>query len=63
MTMGLKIHRMLKEDGKDAPELVEEAKRRKDVSDSILESIYHRLTLGKRKRSHTQCEEDDEEGN
>lgn len=43
MTMGLKIHRMLKEDRKDPPELTDEALRRKELSDSILEIIYNRI--------------------
>jgi hypothetical protein len=43
MTMGLKIHRMLKEDRKDPPELTEEAKRRKELSDNILEVIYNKI--------------------
>ncbi len=43
MTLGLKIRRMLKEDGKDTPELIEEARSRREVSDSILEVIYHKI--------------------
>ena len=44
MTMGLKIHRMLKDEKKDPPEMVQEAKKRKDLSDNILELIYNKLT-------------------
>ncbi|MGA1866036.1 MAG: hypothetical protein ACMUFK_01060 [Thermoplasmatota archaeon] len=43
MTMGLKIHRMLKDDRSDPLEMVEEAKKRKEVSDTILEIIYNKL--------------------
>lgn len=61
MTMGLKIHRMLKDEQKDPPELVEEAKKRKEVSDSILETIYNKLTL--RNRSRTKVSDIDEDDN
>ena len=44
MTMGLKIHRMLKDERKDPPEMVQEAKKRKELSDNILELIYNKLT-------------------
>jgi hypothetical protein len=50
--MGLKIHRMLKEERKDPPEMVEEAEKRKQVSDSILELIYNKLTGGGRSKKH-----------
>ncbi|MBN1538867.1 MAG: hypothetical protein JW939_01885 [Candidatus Thermoplasmatota archaeon] len=43
MTMGLKIHQMLKDERSDPPEMVEEARKRKEMSDSILEIIYHKL--------------------
>ena len=43
MTLGLKIRRMLKEDGTDSPELIDEARSRREVSDSILEVIYHKI--------------------
>lgn len=49
MTMGLKIHKMMKEDA-DTPKLREEAKRRRDMSDSILEIIYNRI-MHKKPRS------------
>jgi hypothetical protein len=62
MTMGLKIHRMLKEDRKDPPEIVEEAKKRKEVSDNILELIYHKITgQGKPRKSTIDCLDDEEE--
>ena len=44
MTMGLKIHRMLKDERKDPPEIVHEARKRKELSDNILELIYNKLT-------------------
>lgn len=43
MTMGLKIHKMLREDDVDTEQLKEAAKRRKDVSDNVLEMIYNKL--------------------
>jgi hypothetical protein len=65
MTMGLKIHRMLKDERKDPPEMVEEAKKRRELSDNILEMIYNKLTSKGRDRDrktiHVECEEDDEE--
>ncbi len=62
MTMGLKIHRMLKEDRNDPPEIVEEAKKRKEVSDNILELIYHKITgQGKTRKTTTDCIDDEEE--
>ena len=57
MTMGLKIHRMMK-DTTDPPELQEEAKKRKDMSDSILEIIYNKLV---HKKDRTALIEDDED--
>lgn len=49
MSMGLKIHQMVRDEGKDPPELEEEAKRRREVSDTILELIYHKIiTKGKK---------------
>jgi hypothetical protein len=42
MTMGLKIHRMMKE-RKDQDELATEAHQRREVSDSILDVIYGKL--------------------
>ncbi len=62
MTMGLKIHRMLKDEREDPPELVEEAKKRKEVSDSILESIYNKLLMKKspRQKGLSEDEEDDD---
>ena len=61
MTMGLKIHKMMKEDQKDPSELQEEAARRKDVSDSVLEVIYNKLVdrkKGKKKSSSENWEDD-----
>ncbi|MFO8050793.1 MAG: hypothetical protein R6V01_03750 [Thermoplasmatota archaeon] len=60
--MGLKIHRMLKDEREDPPELVEEAKKRKEVSDSILESIYNKLLMKKspRQKGLSEDEEDDD---
>ncbi len=43
MTMGLKIHKMMREDIKDKTEIVEEAERRREMSDSILDIIYNRI--------------------
>ena len=61
MTMGLKIRRMIKETGEDHPELKEEAQKRKEVSDSILEIIYGLITeRGREKRSRSRlCEDED----
>lgn len=59
MSMGLKIHRMMKEDNKDPPELKEEADRRREMSDSILEIIYNRLVHKKSEKKD--LIEDDEE--
>ncbi|MGA1848095.1 MAG: hypothetical protein ACMUHB_02025 [Thermoplasmatota archaeon] len=58
MTMGLKIHRMLKEDRKDPPELTEEANRRKELSDSILEIIYNRIMHRGKKDITVEVEKD-----
>lgn len=52
MTMGLKIHRMLKDDRSDPLEMVEEAKKRREVSDTILEIIYNKL-INRGKTSNT----------
>ena len=50
MSMGLKIQKMLREDGRDSYELEEEAKRRREVSDTVLELIYNKiLSKGKNK--------------
>ncbi|MCU0799444.1 MAG: hypothetical protein MUC62_07210 [Candidatus Thermoplasmatota archaeon] len=47
--MGLKIQKMLRDEGKDPPELEEEARKRREVSDTILELIYHKIiTKGKK---------------
>jgi hypothetical protein len=58
MTMGLKIHRMLKEDRKDPPELTEEARRRRELSDSILEIIYNKIMHRGRKDITDEVEKD-----
>jgi hypothetical protein len=60
MTMGLKIHRMLKDERKDSPEMVQEAKKRKELSDNILELIYNKLT-SKGKTRDRNLEEQEEE--
>ena len=57
MTMGLKIHKMMREDTKDNPEIVEEAERRKEMSDSILEIIYNRIMNKKETKSRDLIEE------
>ncbi|MBN1389205.1 MAG: hypothetical protein JXA22_01030 [Candidatus Thermoplasmatota archaeon] len=60
MTMGLKIHRMLKDERSDPPEMIEEAKKRRDMSDSILEMIYSKLTSrGKNKHTDSSLLDDD----
>ena len=61
MTMGLKIHKMMKEDQKDPSELQEDAARRKDISDSVLEVIYNKLVDRKKvkKKSSSENWEDD----
>ena len=61
MTMGLKIHKMMKEDA-DTPKLREEAKRRRDMSDSILEIIYNRIMHKKPRYSilEDEIEKDDD---
>jgi len=61
MTMGLKIRRMIREDGSDHPDLKEEAERRKEVSDSVLEVIYG-LIVDKKYKGKKQkkgCEDED----
>jgi len=59
--MGLKIHRMLKDERSDPPEMIEEATRRKTESDGILEMIYNRLIVrGKDRHSRTSLTDDDE---
>ena len=61
MTMGLKIHKMMKEDQKDPSELQEDAARRKDISDSVLEVIYNKLVDRKKVKKKPSSEnwEDD----
>ena len=59
MTMGLKIHRMMREDIKDHPEIVEEAEKRKEMSDSILEIIYNRIMNKKDTKSQDITEENE----
>ena len=62
MTMGLKIHRMIKEDNKDPPELTAEASKRKEVSDGILEIIYNKIMhREKTKRTSSVYLKEDEE--
>jgi len=61
MTMGLKIHRMLKDERSDPPEMIEEASRRKNESDSILEIIYNRLVKGGREKHSKMSLTDEEE--
>lgn len=41
MTMGLKIHRMMKD--KDPPELQDEARKRRELNDNVLDVIYAKL--------------------
>ena len=54
MTVGMKVQKMLHEDAMDTPELQEEARRRKEISDGILELIYQRImTKQKRKDGMT----------
>ncbi|MGA1792883.1 MAG: hypothetical protein ACMUHM_02940 [Thermoplasmatota archaeon] len=61
MTMGLKIHRMLKDERSDPPEMIEEATRRKSESDGILEMIYHKLvSRGKEKHSRPSLTDEDD---
>ena len=60
MTMGLKIHKMIREDGKDPPEIRDEAKRRKEMSDSILEIIYNKIINKKDKSSISVLQEEEE---
>lgn len=61
MTMGLKIHKMMK-DSSDPVELQEEARKRKDMSDSILEIIYNKI-VHKRDRSPVFNDDEDENDN
>jgi len=49
MTMGLKIHRMMKDQRRDPEELASEAQDRREVSDSILDVIYQKLVERHRK--------------
>ena len=62
MTMGLKIHKMMKEGAKDPPEIQDEAARRRDISDSVLEAIYNKLIdrskKGKKRSSSEDCKEE-----
>jgi hypothetical protein len=60
MTMGLKIHKMIREDTKDPPEIKDEAKRRRDMSDSILEIIYNRIMNKKDKNTMDLIREEEE---
>lgn len=60
MTMGLKIHKMIREEGKDPPEIKEEAKKRREMSDSILEIIYNKIVNKKDKSSMPLIQEDEE---
>jgi hypothetical protein len=60
MTMGLKIHKMIREDGKEPTEIREEAKRRKEMSDSILEIIYNKIINKKDKGPITVLEDETE---
>lgn len=62
MTMGLKIHRMLKEERRDPPEMLEEAQKRKEVSDNILELIYNKLTGHRSKKTEVICKDEEDEG-
>jgi len=59
MMTGTKPSKWLREDGRDAPELQEEARRRKEISDSILEIIYSKL-IG-RGRSKTMIDDKGED--
>ncbi len=60
MTMGLKIHKMIREEGKDPPEIKEEAKKRREMSDSILEIIYNKIVNKKDKSAIPLIQEDEE---
>ncbi len=60
MTMGLKIHKMIREDSKDPPEIKEDAKRRRDMSDNILEIIYNRI-MNKKEKSPVELIPEEEE--
>jgi len=60
MTMGLKIHRMMKDQRRDPEEIVAEAQQRREVSDSILDVIYHRL-MDKHRRGDQRKKELEEE--
>jgi hypothetical protein len=61
MTMGLKIHRMLKDETRDIPELIVEAGKRKKESDSILETIYNRIISRKSVKKRSDILEDDDD--
>jgi hypothetical protein len=60
MTMGLKIHKMIREEGKDPPEIKEEAKKRREMSDSILEIIYNKIVNKKDKSAMPLIQEEEE---
>ncbi|MGA1873905.1 MAG: hypothetical protein ACMUHY_09575 [Thermoplasmatota archaeon] len=62
MTMGLKIHRMLKDERSDPPEMVEEANRRKNESDGILEMIYNKLVHKRKDKKTSLLDEEGDEG-
>lgn len=49
MSMGLKIQKMLREECRDPHELEAEARKRREVSDTILELIYNRIISKSRK--------------
>ncbi|MGA1821477.1 MAG: hypothetical protein ACMUIG_03000 [Thermoplasmatota archaeon] len=59
MTMGLKIHRMMKD--RDPPELQDEARKRKEINDNVLDVIYNKLLDRKRGREVKTGNKDDEE--
>ena len=61
MTMGLKIHRMLRDEINDPPELVEEAKKRRAESDSILETIYNKIVKKRSDKRKSGLIEDDDD--
>ncbi|MDG6225640.1 MAG: hypothetical protein QCI82_09020 [Candidatus Thermoplasmatota archaeon] len=48
MTMGLKIHRMMRDQKKDPETLRTEAQERREVSDTILDIIYSKLVERKK---------------
>jgi hypothetical protein len=57
--MGLKIHRMMKDERKDPEELANEAQQRREVSDSILDVIYGRIIDRHRKDDKRKKSPDD----